>query len=475
MLRSLRLRDVGPAPALDFEFAPRLNILTGDNGLGKSFILDTLWYALTWTWAGRPAYPRKEAKRDTSPLPGENYLTSEISYQIADGVRKFGRSYRCFFHASAQDWAAGTEKNGKWLMRTGSASGEGANRMEESLFPGDGIVIYARVDGGFSVWDCYRNRGRFPELRGPVETRLPAFHLSREQVWDGPGRGEKPLYNGLIYDWVRWQQQGNGPWNRLVAVLESLSGAGGVETLTPDAPTRVGVDDARDIPTIKLPYGTVPLTLASAGMRRICALAYMLVWAWYENQRIAEEVRRPPSTRITLLLDEVEAHLHPLWQRRLLPALMRVLAAMQSDMSVQVFAATHSPLVLASLESSFVEEQDDLFHFALDGTVARVTELAFAKQGDASNWLVSESFGLQLPRSVESERAISTALAFMANDDDAVTAGLAAFGVPPARRKTRAARQKAIHELLVEHVPGHDDFWPTWVVTAFDGRPPRRP
>lgn len=473
MLRSLHLKDVGPSPELSFEFAPRLNMLTGDNGLGKSFVLDVIWYALTWTWVGRPAYPRKEAKRDTSPLPGDNYLTSEISYRLTDGDRGFGRSYRCFFHASGQDWAAGTaERNGSWTLRTGGAGGEGADRMKESLFPGDGIVLYARVDGGFSVWDAYRNRGRFPELRGPVETRLPAYHLTREQVWDGPGRGEKPLYNGLIYDWVRWQQTNNGPWARLVTVLESLSGAEDAETLRPDAPTRVGVDDTRDIPTLKLPYGVVPLTLASAGMKRICSLAYMLVWCWYENQLVANEVRRPPATRITLLLDEVEAHLHPLWQRRLLPALMRVLAAMRTDMTVQVFAATHSPLVLASLEPTFDEERDDLFHFELDGRVSRARELPFTKQGDASNWLVSEAFGLRMPRSIESQRAIDAALAYMRGDEVEAARQLTLLGDPKSRTRRKDNLRDRIHQALMAHVPGHDDFWPTWVVGAVE--PPRR-
>jgi predicted ATPase len=36
----LHLKNVGPAPEMKLEFAPRLNVITGDNGLGKSFILD---------------------------------------------------------------------------------------------------------------------------------------------------------------------------------------------------------------------------------------------------------------------------------------------------------------------------------------------------------------------------------------------------------------------------------------------------
>src|SRR5262249_9192557 len=59
MLRSLHLAALGPAPKFDIELSGRLNIFTGDNGLGKSFILDVAWWALTGTWAGLPAWPRR--------------------------------------------------------------------------------------------------------------------------------------------------------------------------------------------------------------------------------------------------------------------------------------------------------------------------------------------------------------------------------------------------------------------------------
>ena len=42
MLHGLHLKNVGPAPALDLNPAPRLNLLTGDNGLGKAFLASRL-------------------------------------------------------------------------------------------------------------------------------------------------------------------------------------------------------------------------------------------------------------------------------------------------------------------------------------------------------------------------------------------------------------------------------------------------
>jgi len=59
MIRELHLKRVGPAPEFNVEFADRLNLFTGDNGLGKTFLLDIVWWALTGTWAGNPAWPQR--------------------------------------------------------------------------------------------------------------------------------------------------------------------------------------------------------------------------------------------------------------------------------------------------------------------------------------------------------------------------------------------------------------------------------
>jgi len=48
MLHRLHLKNVGPASELALKpLARRLNLITGDNGLGKSFLLDVAWYCLT--------------------------------------------------------------------------------------------------------------------------------------------------------------------------------------------------------------------------------------------------------------------------------------------------------------------------------------------------------------------------------------------------------------------------------------------
>ena len=58
MLRKLELKNVGPADQITLDpVATRFNLFTGDNGLGKSFLLEAAWWALTRTWHETPAVP----------------------------------------------------------------------------------------------------------------------------------------------------------------------------------------------------------------------------------------------------------------------------------------------------------------------------------------------------------------------------------------------------------------------------------
>jgi predicted ATP-binding protein involved in virulence len=50
--------------------------------------------------------------------------------------------------------------------------------------------------------------------------------------------------------------------------------------------------------------------------------------------------------RFLLLLDEVDIHLHPAWQRRILPLVQRMFP------NAQIIASTHSPFVVTSVDDA---------------------------------------------------------------------------------------------------------------------------
>ena len=69
-----------------------------------------------------------------------------------------------------------------------------------------------------------------------------------------------------------------------------------------------------------LSYWSLSVSLASAGVRRALALAYFLVWAWHEHRAAAQLLGKRPEDRFVVLFDEPETHLHPRWQRAILPS-----------------------------------------------------------------------------------------------------------------------------------------------------------
>jgi len=336
--------------------------------------------------------------------------------------------------------------------------------------PMPGLVVYARVDGGFSVWDPARNYWRQKETeREETLDRPSAYHFSFDELMDGTrpnGRESAPefLCNGLIRDWENWRNRKAPEFNMLCEVLERVSPSSR-EVIRPVGSTRVSLDDSRDIPTLGGAYGDIPVLFASAGVKRIMGLAYLLVWAWSENKHASELRNQPSTNRFVLLFDEVEAHLHPQWQRTLLPALLDVLETFgregtieSSELAseIQVIAVTHSPLVMASVETMFCDNIDRVFNFqaipadqkgALD---VQPVQIPWAKQGDTVGWLVSEAFGLKQARSRQAEDAIEAAEAFMRGDLQNLPAKLGC--------------RERIHEELKRVLPGHDPFWPRWIV-----------
>jgi hypothetical protein len=397
-LRYLELRDIGVARLLTFDFAPRLNLLAGDNSTGKTLVLDILWWILTNSWAHlRKVHPTQEQRDRAVPAIA---VGADAQVRIAS-----------YFAKEQEEWSRPAE----WQFAPA-------------------LALYARVDGTFSVWDPFKKRG---------------LDFTEKELRDGflPDSEGHVACNGIVRDWVDWQVRQQSKFEVLQRALEALS----VDDvpLRPGPPKRIFNNDAREFPSLKMPYGLVPIIHTGAAVERVVRLAYLLVWAWREHQDIARRFQRAPARRLVVLVDEIENHLHPKWQRLILPALMDACQELSRELDLQLFVSTHSPLVTASIETRFDESSDKVFrfHFSEEGQV-QVEDFPWSKQGDASSWLVSEMFNLKQARSKEAEVAIAAAEAYMRGKP-----------MPPFETGEK------IHEELVRVLPGQDRFWPRWVGT----------
>lgn len=96
-----------------------------------------------------------------------------------------------------------------------------------------------------------------------------------------------------------------------------------------------------------------------------------------------------------VLVDEIDLHLHPDWQRVVLPTLAKALPR------VQFIVTTHSPLVVGSLEAA------NLFVLEAEGDATQVKRLPERVHGrSAEQILLSPYFGLESTRAPEAARKL---------------------------------------------------------------------
>ncbi|MBB4657931.1 AAA family ATPase [Parvularcula dongshanensis] len=399
-IETLSVMNAGPTSSMQLDYGSRLTMITGDNGLGKSFLLDLTWWAATGGWPGESGMI----------TPYNNDQPTSVLYSFA---RTGGRSkeYRSSYDYKTRSW----------------------DREEAGYV--EALSVYSRADGSFAISDPFRNTLR----QNPLDTR----NLSPDEVWNG----RTGLIEGLVRDWIKWQSSTDlRTFDLFAAVLRRLSPED-LGTLKPAAPVRIP-GDPREIPTIEHSYATIPITQASSGVQRVLLLAYLIIWSWEEHEVAARQLNQPPLRRIMVIVDELEAHLHPKWQRIVLPALMGVGGLLSSDAIMQVIAASHSPMILASLEPTFNSSTDTLYHLYPDGDAVTLEELPFVKYGDVSGWLTSPLFGLRHARSREAEKAIIRAKSVQMKD------------------RPEDGEVQSVTDDLIRYLDSHDKFWPRWIFFA---------
>lgn len=101
---------------------------------------------------------------------------------------------------------------------------------------------------------------------------------------------------------------------------------------------------------VTLPEGgkkTLELDQLSGGQRAVLALAADLAWRMAQGNPHLDD---PLRSEAVVLIDEIELHLHPSWQQRVLIDLRRTFP------NAQFIVSTHSPQVLTTVEPEHVVE-----------------------------------------------------------------------------------------------------------------------
>ena len=118
----------------------------------------------------------------------------------------------------------------------------------------------------------------------------------------------------------------------------------------------IGEDHQGLFPEFQTPDGHLPLNVLSQGTQSTIQWLAHLVFGYAQYYDYPENLEEKPAI---LIVDEIDAHLHPSWQRRIIRALT------SNFPNLQIFCSTHSPLMLAGLG----EDQVQLLNRDADGRV----------------------------------------------------------------------------------------------------------
>lgn len=363
-LTRVRLENIGPFQELDLKLDPRWTLLLGDNGVGKSTVLEAIATAI--------------CGKDAEPYAGRLIHTSS---RVARIVLTFGG-------------IGGNEYMASLISRENG-------QAEIEVTPSRPLETEGWLAIGFPplrVVSWSRSKGPGPEgkRRPTTEDLLPLLKGTADPRLDEL----KQWLVNLDY-WSKSEPPGDGNrYSRLRDEFFRLA-----YDLTEGVKLRFKrVDEFTHQVTVETEDGEVPIEAVSQGT------ASVISWTGYLLQRLHEVYGQQdgdPRKRYALvLLDEIDAHMHPSWQQSMVERLSEAFPG------VQFVASSHSPLIAGSLPASSIIR----FRREYGKVVAHQPESSF-KGWRVDQILTSPLFGLQTGRESETERMLMRYTELSARDD----------------------------------------------------------
>lgn len=367
-LREIELENFRGFESLKLTLHPECTLLVGVNGSGKTAVLDALAVILgAWVQEmihvsrgietddrrlvrrlvrGVPSLEIAGPTRITAPIllddaaphrvtatysASTSYAESDVVFQAAERVQQ-----RLASGQPAELPVLGYYGTGRlWRGSTWQPS----QVTQKSTLEGYAHCLEAGV--GYQLlekWMAWRESVRLQEISRAVEAGTPVTSV------------REPLLEAVAS-----------------AVKDCVEGAQRFYYSVNHEELRVDFADGR----------TLPFRMLSDGYRNLLALAGDIAWrAARLNPHHGEHAAREATG--VILIDEIDLHLHPSWQRNVLPDLRRVFP------KIQFIATTHSPQVLSTADPEWVR----ILHS--DGSVGTVRHTL----GRDSNSLLEDVFGV---------------------------------------------------------------------------------
>lgn len=341
-VESVELQNVGPFKALEIEFPPapvaglaEVHILTGINGAGKSTLLHAIAGCLAP--AARAALEKRFRMlpaRAVVKINGDRQVCGNFEFKISEETNDE------LVVDLKRDLAGGIG-----LSKAIAVYYSGARQIPESIV----------ATGG---------KANSNPSHGALNTSAEIDH--------------RALLNWIFENRVRAAlAEADNASSELLGYERNINLVCKILAEITELQFQFDIDRSTFAVRVRLRGESIPLDVLPDGLKSVVA------WVGDLMRRLEqiEILTGTPAQDIPLLLllDEIDIHLHPRWQRRILPAVQ------QAFPKAQIILTTHSPFVVGSVEHAWV--------YRLDPAHTTCTARP-SRAGDSLETILEEVFGV---------------------------------------------------------------------------------
>ncbi len=332
VLKKLSISNFKMFDALELCFEPGFNLLLGDNGVGKTTILEAASVALSGFFIGM------------ENVSTRNILKSDVRYQI---VKDHNGTPNKVYHipVTVSNVMNYDGVDYQWTRAKKDAGGGSRTTIDrkEILQVSQELVN----DMGAKLWPLISYQSA---ARHWISARSDSNEKKRKQLHDRRcgylGCLDRATNMQMVYDWCKqmeWNRVKNqrisenyAIFGKIISKFMSVMNDGMISEVFfhPNVEKLLYVekDEVKEIEDLSAGYQSV--------LNLVIDLAYRMAIL---NPDAGTEIQRAEGI---VLIDEIDSNLHPKWQWRIIEALTATFP------NIQFIAATHSPIIVSSCKNA---------------------------------------------------------------------------------------------------------------------------
>lgn len=310
-LESLHVVNVGPFNELDAKFNPRMNVIIGANGVGKTSLLRCLTYSMTNNAL------ENVRLRHHAVIKANGVIGDELYTFGAENIVDVDQKYR---ENSVERWALSPDEGRK-----------GELMFKEKNY--NLLAIGAYRYFSYKQISGMTREGNVKERRSQYQSNNPVY-LETQPMPDI----KQWMINRYFQIDKEWAIKEKKNWDWIMSKLSSIA---------PIDTTFQFEKIERDLePVFKVNGNECYLEELSSGFKSILSIV-LNITDWIEGINEGSGINIEEALG-TVLIDEIDAHLHPSWQSTVLSSLKEIFP------KLQFIVTTHSPNVIMSASAGEV-------------------------------------------------------------------------------------------------------------------------